>query len=294
MIRGYPFDNNDYSAADVAASFADLMTNGVNIYGNSDALKVTQGAGLSVNIANGTGRINGRMFKVDSQTLPVTAGSAIARIDRVVVRLDAESAQNFSIYVKQGTSAPPSLERNTSGTIHEISLATLTVVNSTITINDDRADGTLCGFVSFMGNPPYYPNNVIPQNMWTYAVFPGDLTSTQKQEIENNPSLMAKWLASPIALNTISFGAYTGNGAASRKITLSKTPRFVLVLQSGSRITYNSYYFGGLAVTGNPAVDVNNANRKIVEVTSDGFNVFFDGAGIASNENGMNYTYLWG
>lgn len=208
MITGYPFNGVAYSAEDVAASFADIVSNGANIYGNSGALKVSAGSGMAVNVADGTGRINGRMFRVTNQVLAVDAGTSTARKDRVVIKMDAEAGQdNFTIYIKKGGTAAPSLTRNPSGTICEISLATLTITNSTISIQDDRGDVSLCGYVSFLGNEPFYPTGTIPENLWLYTVYPDELTAAQKSSIESDPALMAKYRAGTIYQNAIYTGA---------------------------------------------------------------------------------------
>lgn len=197
MIEGYPFNGVAYSAEDVADSFCDLVSNGVNIFGNSEALKVTKGSGMSVSVADGTGRIGGRVFRVEGQSLTLDPGSATERKDRVVVKMNAEAGQGgFTIYVKKGGSTPPELERNSTGTIYEISLATVTVQNSTVTVKDDRGDSSLCGYVSFLGNQPFYPSGSVPEDLWLYTIYPDELTPQQKAAIEGNPTLMTKWKGS--------------------------------------------------------------------------------------------------
>ena len=300
MITGYPFDNIDYSSADVAASFADIVSNGVNVFGNADALKV-YGSGLSLTITNGTGRINGRVFQIKDQTLSVDAGNAIARIDRVVVKMDAESTNgSFSVYVKKGASTAPELTRNASGSIYEISLATLTVTNSTVSIHDDRQDASLCGYVSFLGNEPFYPSGSIPESLWVYTVYPDELTSDEKSVVEGNSALMNKYKASEVYQNKIYTGVFTGDGASSRKISLPKTPKFVFLTMGGMRINYEtttgSAYYGGLAIAGNP-VQL-SSERKIIEIVESGFNVFENTSNaspeIHTNYSGSSYFYIWG
>lgn len=303
MITGYPFNGVQYSADSVAESFADLVTNGANVYQNANALKVVASTGMNVAIADGTGRIGGRLFSIENQTLAVAAGNMVERFDRVVVRMDATTTPGaFTVYVKSGTSTPPALERNTSGSIYEISLATLSVLNSTITIQDNRADPGLCGFVSIAGNEPYYPSGTIPENLWLYASFPNELSAAEKAAVEGNTTLMSKWNASNIAQNMFFCGSYVGNGATSRTIPTSRTPKFVFVMMEGTTIKTEStggppVITGGLAITGNPAADSVNT---YIEIVSSGFSVKDNWQGSNQsiyamlNATGKKYNYLWG
>ena len=99
---------------------------------------------------------------------------------------------------------------------------------------------------------------------------------------------------------SVNFGSYTGNGTASRKITLSKTPNWVLIL--GSYGTVSTFFYGtntgsaqgGLAVTGSPAKHYSNG-MAAVEITTGGFNVFYDsGNSISTNNSDKIYNYIWG
>ena len=99
---------------------------------------------------------------------------------------------------------------------------------------------------------------------------------------------------------SVNFGSYTGNGTASRKITLSKTPNWVLIL--GSYGTVSTFFYGtntgaaygGLAVTGSPAKHYDNG-MAAVEITTGGFNVFYDLENkIYTNNSDKIYNYIWG
>ena len=76
------------------------------------------------------------------------------------------------------------------------------------------------------------------------------------------------------ALPQIVCGTYTGNGSAEQFISLGFTPRAVFVC-SDQGITvnsYNRYYYGGLAICGNPVKT--ELPGSSVEITEGGFKVF--------------------
>ena len=78
----------------------------------------------------------------------------------------------------------------------------------------------------------------------------------------------------------VAVGTYTGDGAASRTIALSFTPKAVLVLTEDGRINYDDghqFYYGGLALTGLPAqLNYNGVYHNIVQVTANGFEVYYN------------------
>ena len=89
-------------------------------------------------------------------------------------------------------------------------------------------------------------------------------------------------------------GTYTGNGAASKLITLGYKPALVLVLESGAR-TYNydgqSDLYGGMALPGHPA-SVNGMTAVRVENT--GFRVYYgwnSEVTMCARTNSENETY---
>ena len=92
------------------------------------------------------------------------------------------------------------------------------------------------------------------------------------------------------AVPKIVTGTYNGNGAGSRTIALSFTPKAVLVVDSTGRMSIvDSYYYayGGLAVTG--------ADASAVSITTNGFVVRTNGNAsprLAANNNNTAYFYL--
>lgn len=87
-------------------------------------------------------------------------------------------------------------------------------------------------------------------------------------------------------------GTYTGNGAASRIISLPFTPSAVLSMtQSGNMKLIGGSTYGGLATTGVPAGD--GAGYEVLTITTNGFNVVMDSArSVASNANLQVYNYI--
>lgn len=99
----------------------------------------------------------------------------------------------------------------------------------------------------------------------------------------------------------ITFGVYTGNGAASRTIALPFTPKVVFLCDraghTGEDITYlrNKYWYGGLAFTDQPVVV--GSSFTLLAITEGGFTVgqltdsdnyqFYNG-----NASGVVYHYL--
>lgn len=90
------------------------------------------------------------------------------------------------------------------------------------------------------------------------------------------------------AIPRIAAGSYTGDGAASRTISLGFTPKAVLLFtQRGSTYvsTRSAYHetHGGLAVTGHDVVD--GAGHVVLSVVSGGFRV----ALLETNDPSINY-----
>ena len=98
----------------------------------------------------------------------------------------------------------------------------------------------------------------------------------------------------------IACGMYTGDGAESRLIPLDFTPKAVLVIHSQGITYYNSgnnYHYGGLAVTGNPAVT--SDKLTIVSVEENGFMVYDKDQArgnwwtyVGTNMNNFTYSYI--
>ena len=69
-------------------------------------------------------------------------------------------------------------------------------------------------------------------------------------------------------------GAYTGDGAASRFVSLGFTPRALLVIQQDGKMGGFGYW-GGLALLGLPARVDNTDRYPIVTITEGGFLVYY-------------------
>lgn len=90
-------------------------------------------------------------------------------------------------------------------------------------------------------------------------------------------------------------GHYDGDGAASRFISLGRTPRAVLVITQGGEIydINTSMLMGGLALTDSPSVH-RSYRVDTVTIVTNGFQVYVAGTGdrIYSNCRGLRYHYL--
>lgn len=97
----------------------------------------------------------------------------------------------------------------------------------------------------------------------------------------------------------LTFGSYTGNGAASRTISLGFTPKAVLVFtnfgSSFDGLEYSNSHYGGLASTSRPVYSRWDS-KLVMQIVAGGFWVAFEQAGtgdkILSNENGIVYYYI--
>lgn len=206
MEKSLFFDSGqEYSMADWATYFKSFASSGVNIFGNLDSLKVVKDSAMAIKVSDGKALINGYYYEAynNDTLLSLSATTDTARIDRIVLRLNLNQNEwKITAAVKQGTPTTPSaLQRDNS--IYEMSLATIAIpagqsTLTTATITDDRAENSLCGILSFMGQQPYYPTGSIPTELWLYANFPDELTTEEKELLESNTSLMEKWAASRI------------------------------------------------------------------------------------------------
>lgn len=86
-------------------------------------------------------------------------------------------------------------------------------------------------------------------------------------------------------------GTYTGDGTASRTISLAFTPSAVLVVaKNGDTLSAGSNMYGGLAVTGS---DVNDGIVTALAVTTNGFIVYYNsGDARRTNQNTAVYHYI--
>lgn len=131
--------------------FEGILTDGV--YKNSgEALAITAGEGLKVNVCTGKARIKEHWINVDAveELELAVADVANSRYDAVILRYNAEGRE-INLQVLQGESATepikPEITRNEN--IYDICLAYIKIEAnaSTITeIEDTRADVRLCGY----------------------------------------------------------------------------------------------------------------------------------------------------
>lgn len=99
----------------------------------------------------------------------------------------------------------------------------------------------------------------------------------------------------------IAVGQYTGNGAATRTISVGFTPKAVLLMtasgESGTGNSYGTHTIGGLAVTGSPLTfSYGGQTKPAMEIVSGGFRVFYDvtndNFNINTNHNLEQYNYF--
>jgi hypothetical protein len=136
-----------YNASEFAEYFSNILTNGyVNV--TSNELKVVQDSGMDIEVNAGFAYINGRLYS-NSAALSLTIETADAvnpRIDRIILRLDLNTANRYiKAFVLKGTAAasPTAAALTQDATIYEISLAQIAVAagaTSIITANitDER------------------------------------------------------------------------------------------------------------------------------------------------------------
>ena len=89
-------------------------------------------------------------------------------------------------------------------------------------------------------------------------------------------------------------GAYAGDGAAARTVSLGFTPKAVLVMREDGTASYtnnSTSVYGGLAAEGTP---VKKSGQNAVAVITGGFQVAHQGSptDIYTNSSGQNYHYL--
>lgn len=92
----------------------------------------------------------------------------------------------------------------------------------------------------------------------------------------------------------IVWGSYTGNGAASKTISLGFTPQAVLLAAESGYFSFENGYYGGLALLDRP-VTAWSENGTALKIVEGGFTVFFGTTSIntiATNTNGRKFYYL--
>ena len=110
-------------------------------------------------------------------------------------------------------------------------------------------------------------------------------------------ALAAQVKALKATIPQVAAGTYTGSGAASRTISLSFTPKAVLVMTQDGHTRSSNYIMGGLAVTGSPVKIVNGAEEfTAVTLVSNGFRVYYniddDYYKVQSNFKDRTYHYI--
>ena len=156
-----------YSAALLSRILSKHVRDGiVHGDGNEMVVTVTDPPAMTVEVATGTAMVQGRFCESDAVlTLAVPAAdTTYARIDRVVVRLNASPGRVIDILVKKGTPAPspvpPGLTRTPE--TWELSLAQIFVAAGATmvqaaNITDERGNASLCGVAA----PQYVPSSQV-------------------------------------------------------------------------------------------------------------------------------------
>lgn len=151
-----------YDAADFAAYFGSLVSNGI-VYVSTTNLLVTPSTGMAVSIAAGSAWINGYRYENTealNKTL-TTANGAYSRIDRIVIRWSLLS-RSITAAVLTGTAAAspaaPALTRSTD--VYELCIAEILVPQAATSIvsgniTDTRLSSSLCGIVNSLVSAVY-------------------------------------------------------------------------------------------------------------------------------------------
>ena len=88
----------------------------------------------------------------------------------------------------------------------------------------------------------------------------------------------------------IYYGTYTGDGAASKTITLGFRPKAVFVLQEGTLMMISNRVFGSLALSSRSAVRLGVTTMSI---TSNGFTVYQNSSeDVYMNDSNSDYLYI--
>jgi hypothetical protein len=146
-----------YSADDISNYFVKLISNGV-FATPANAMQVQENSGMNVQVSAGWAFINCKWLSNDAPYILTidAADVALNRIDRVVVRLNSASdTRNITIAVVKGTpaSSPTAPALTRSGGVYELSLAQVLITAGATSISqsaitDERADTSVCGFVT--------------------------------------------------------------------------------------------------------------------------------------------------
>ncbi|MEG0642141.1 MAG: hypothetical protein RR515_06045 [Clostridium sp.] len=143
-----------YKSEDFANYFKTFIGNGVKP--STDSLRVIKVNNTHIKILPGSACINGYLY-LNSTELTKAIISGVTKVVRVVLKLDIAN-RALKIGILEGTATePPVLTRNNS--VHELSLAKITIKNDTVIIEDERGQASLCGYMSFSGKDDL-------QSMW--------------------------------------------------------------------------------------------------------------------------------
>lgn len=150
-----------YKAEDFANYFKSIIGTGIN--SSQDSLRVIKKSNTQITVMPGSACINGYLY-LNSTELLKSIQSNITRIDRVILRLDIIE-RTFNIVILQGSSsAAPNLTRNNSK--YELSLAKIIIKGNVVTIEDERGQESLCGFMQFLGKDDLQSMWNIFNNQW--------------------------------------------------------------------------------------------------------------------------------
>jgi hypothetical protein len=197
MAEHYRFFNSaeddlrEYTAAEFAEYFSRFLSDGLYTINGRAGLKVTPGAGLSINIDTGYAFIRGYMYKNDSVMTKTIdpPDTMLERIDRIVLRFD-EVAREIKVTVKKGTfsSTPQAPAIEVSSTVKEMTLAQVRIRKGSTAISaqditDERFLAT-CGLVSSLIDIP-------AQEMWD--IWNDALDSIEAEWDEKEGTIQDEW-----------------------------------------------------------------------------------------------------
>jgi len=150
-----------YNAADFAAYFSRLISNGI-FYDTVSNLQVTA-SGMGVTVQPGAAWINGYTYENTSPLfLGITTADGVhPRIDRVVVRWSAvERTIKLAVLTGVASASPaaPALTRNND--VWELGIADIAVARGAVSITsgnitDTRLNSGLCGLVNSLLSAVY-------------------------------------------------------------------------------------------------------------------------------------------
>ena len=189
VVDGVP--DRPAKAENLAAYLAGFFSNGV-LMQEDTALKVEAYSGMEVQIQAGMGNINGKTILNDAAEVITldTASASLARIDRVVFRLDeVNRLMEFDVLTGTPASSPIAPALTQTADVYELCLAEIRVPAGASEIlasyiSDTRTDAELCG----AANVPKHTHNTAEDRQSINFVGYNPITSIS----EDTP---AKWKA---------------------------------------------------------------------------------------------------